>query len=824
MENKDKGTRQESFLSKNFSTIVGLLIAIVTIVGALAGWRSAVAGDQAGNEDDAGIFAALSLQETNTISSIISSQNHTNYLHYWYNKQLLNQLATDGTLDNIPAGQEAEVLREVNEAADLATASKGFFPAQYLTADGGYDATREQAEAVAEAAQKKDLDAQTHFDQANTWRDKSLAFVAALVVLGISLWLLAAAEVIEHKSRVVFAIGGFVFLLIGAYATWAIETNVPLTDVYNLSSLLSYITGGLVVVGLIASVFVKGSSPAAAHEDDDAEGRGSWLSGAAGLLIVTVALLGAGVAWLQADAGVRGDSAIRKSQLESAQALGVQATGEAQVNFQFGGAAQTYEELTVLANAATEAGDAKAAARYLAIQKNIIPLSELLRAPYFNEATDAGPSVANYQADQYVGKASTLAAASALGGNVENAWTAKSNTYIIHLTILAAALALLGLSLTFKGIVRPLFVGVGSVLVAITMVWVVVTYLAPVPQVSQDAVDSYGKGVAADYRGDTAAAITAYSDAISKAPDYGVALYARGDAQSTSGNYEAAINDFKAAQAAGLDDANVAWDLGYSYYLTGKFDDAINSYKHALEVDPKRVWVRLDLAIAYLAQGKATEAQAEYTKAKDDITAQVVNAKAAGQEPPPSILYYLDAGADDLESLVSQLDDSAKDKPGAPSKDKITDVAAVEKVAQEQFSALKSLAVGLEFNGKPPAGPVTATVGDFQFGLKKEGDTFDVADSFSSETKDIWIIYNYDGMKDGQQVVWKVYINGNEYPEYRTIETWNKGATGNSSQPLTDDFAYGSTYSFAPGEYTVEMYVDSGLVQRGFFTVEPAKP
>lgn len=823
MDNKDKSTRQESFLSKNFSTIVGVLIAIVTIVGALAGWRSAVASDQAGNEDDAGIFAALSSQETNTISSIISSQNHTNYLHYWYNKQLLNQLATDGTLDNIPAGQETEVLRKVNEAADLATASKGFFPAQYLTADGGYNATREQAEAVAEAAQKKDLDAQTHFDAANVWRDKSLAFVAALVVLGISLWLLAAAEVIEHRSQYVLAAGGFVFLLIGTYATWAIENNVSLTDTYNLSSLLTYIVGALVVVGLIASFFVKGNPPAVGHEDDKEE-KGSWLAGAAGLLIVTVALLGAGVAWLQADAGVRADSAIRKAQLESAQALGVQTTGEAQVNFQFGGAAQTYEELTVLANAASEAGDEKAAARYLAIQKDIIPLADLLRPPYFNAETDPGPNVATYQADQYVGKASTLSASSAIGSNVENAWTAKSNTYIIHLTILAAALALLGLSLTFKGLVRPLFVGVGSILVAITLVWVVAVYLTPVPQVSQAAVDSYGKGVAADYKGDTAAAIAAYSDAITQAPDYGVALYARGDAQSVSGNYEAAISDFKAAQAAGLDDANVAWDLGYSYYLTGKFDDAITSYKHALEVDPKRVWVRLDLAIAYLAQGKATEAQTEYTKARDDITTQVVNAKAAGQEPPPSILYYLDAGADDLESLVSQLDDTQANKPGAPSKDKITDVAAVEKVAEEQFLALKSLAVALEFTGKPPAGPTTATIGDFQFGLKNADDTLAVADSFSSETKDIWINYDYDGMKEGQQVVWKVYIDGDEYPEYRTIETWAKGATGNANQPLTDDFAYGSTYSFSPGEYTVEMYVDSELAQRGFFTVEAAKP
>jgi hypothetical protein len=345
-----------------------------------------------------------------------------------------------------------------------------------------------------------------------------------------------------------------------------------------------------------------------------------------------------------------------------------------------------------------------------------------------------------------------------------------------------------------------------------------------VAEVPQAAVDAYGRGVAADYRGDAQGALAAFDESLSRSPGYGTALYARGGVNANLGNYDAAINDFRAAQAAGKDNANVSWDLGYTYYLSGRFDEAVNAFNHALQTDPKRVWVRLDLAIAYLAQGKVAEAQAEYTRAKDEITTQVAEAKSAGKEPPPSLLYYLDAGADDLESLVSQLDDQAANKPGAPSRDKITDVEAVMLVAEEQFVALKSLAVALEFTGKPPAGPVSASVADFEFGVQAEGETFDTADTFPSETKDIWIIYRYEGMRDGQQVVWKVYVDGEEYPEYRTILAWDKGEAGEASQPLTDDFAYGSTYSFDPGQYTVEMYVDSQLVQRGFFTVEEATP
>jgi hypothetical protein len=65
-----------------------------------------------------------------------------------------------------------------------------------------------------------------------------------------------------------------------------------------------------------------------------------------------------------------------------------------------------------------------------------------------------------------------------------------------------------------------------------------------------------------------------------------------------------------------------------------------------------------------------------------------------------------------------------------------------------------------------------------------------------------------------------VYVDGVEYPEYRTVITWDKGTSGEDAQPLTDDFAYGNTYSFDTGEYTVELYVDSVLVQRGSFTID----
>ena len=807
--------------SERFKALLGVMIAIVTVVGAIVAWRSALAATEAGNADDAGIIAALNAQETNTLGDIMSSQHRTSFLDYWRYKQTIDQMAADGSLDNIPADQQDSVIRQINESSDLATASKQFFPSRYLNPDGTYNATKERAENLAEESQRKDLNAQQHFDEANQWRDKSLALVATLVILGISLWLFALGETIEHRVKYVLAAGGAAFLLLGTGAAIAIEANVSLADIYAVVPLLAIVVALLVVLGAVAMVAMRrGDSGGLTSAEEGESPREARFKQAVTILIATVALLGAIAAYLQSDAGNRGDTSIRRSQLQAAEALGVQTTGEANVNYHYGGAAQAWEELNVLSNIAQEAGDEKAAARYSAIQGDLVKLSELLQPPYFDAANGSGgPDISAYQADQYVAKAATLSESSTIGGNLENAWEEKSNSYVIHLTLLATALALLGLSLTLSGRVRPLFVGVGSAITLVTVVWMGLVYAQPVPEVPQAAIEAYGRGVGAVYKNDYKAAITAFDEAVAAAPDYSTALYERGGARAADGDLEGAIRDYEAAQAAGKQDAAVAWDLGLSYYQMGRFDDAIRAHRTALERDPKRVYVQLDLAVALLASGKTDEAKAEYQKAKEEISKQVAEAKAAGKEPPPSLLFYLDAGADDLEGLFYTLNDQPRSWTSAPPKEKIVSSEAMMQVVEEQFFDLKSLAVGLEYAGKPPAGAVEAAVEPFQFGVQGQGDAFDIAETFPSETKDIWTIYKYSGMHDGQQVVWKVYVDGVEYPEYRTVTTWDKGPSGEASQPLTDDFAYGSNYSFDPGEYTVEMYVDSVLVQRGFFTV-----
>jgi len=144
-------TEVKATQSGRFNTLMAVMIAIVTVLGALVAWRSSVAATEAGNEDDAGIIAALNTQESGTIGNIISNNNRTNFLSYWTNKQLILEMVKDGTLENIPSDKRDAIIRSVTEASDLATANKGFFAARYLNPDDTYNIGRENGETLAAA-------------------------------------------------------------------------------------------------------------------------------------------------------------------------------------------------------------------------------------------------------------------------------------------------------------------------------------------------------------------------------------------------------------------------------------------------------------------------------------------------------------------------------------------------------------------------------------------------------------------------------------------------------------------------------------------------
>jgi tetratricopeptide (TPR) repeat protein len=834
---------------EGFKTFVALMIAVVTIIAAVVAWRSALTGTLAGNAEDAGLLASLNRQEALTVNSMLANEHRGAYLQYM-KYQLMASLATvDGRLDDGTPEEILARIRPIQENFDLATTSKRFFPNQYIKkgepqADTGgevttetllaeaaaedYDVDREVAQALAETARGRDIEPDPKFAEADALRDKSVALIATLILLAISLWFFAVAEAVSHWIKWVWAVGGILFLIIGSASAWAIEADSPLAEIYRMSELMSLISGGVIVLAaLVGSIFflIRRSSHAIAPALDEGDSPGEHrFKQVVTAMIASVALFAAVVGWLQADSGAKGDLGIRNAQRYAADALGTQAVGEAQVNYNYSGAGLAWRELDALLATARKESDTANAAVLEQTRDYIRSKSALLSNDTYFYPTNSIPYMdrEGFRSDVYLVQQTEFAEKSRLEGELNNAWEDKANAYIVHLTLLAAALALFGLSLTFSGLARPVFVLVAFTLTMVTAWSVTTTFSKEVVYTSPEAVRFYAQGVGEMNRFRYDEALEAFNKSIERAPHYANAIYERGNSQYSKGNYEQAATDFQAARAAGRDDSSLAWNLGWTYYLLGRFDESIAESRKAYELDRKSFGARLNGALALLAQGKFDEARAEYRNALGDLTNEVLEAKAAKREVAPSVWFFMDASARDLESLNDALLDERKRWTEAPAKERVQDPDRVREVAEEIFLDLKTLIVALETAGQKPGDVPQVELGDLRFGTKPEvnATTYDENTSFQPTAGEIYVLFSHGGIEQGKNVQLKVYVDGYERPEYRWSAAWPSSEEGEEAISFTSDYSFSNAYAYDPGEYMVELYIDHHLFRRASFIVE----
>jgi tetratricopeptide (TPR) repeat protein len=407
---------------------------------------------------------------------------------------------------------------------------------------------------------------------------------------------------------------------------------------------------------------------------------------------------------------------------------------------------------------------------------------------------------------------------------VKDAWDTKANSYVFHLTLLAVAFFLFGLSITIAStFTRWIFAGVGTVVAVAATGMAVSMWIQPVFDLRDNsaAIDAYTRGVGLGHQERWKEAISAYDEALQAVPTYTNAVVARAQAYGQQNNYQQAIADYEQARAQGNESASVAGELAWAYYLQGRFEDAASMNRTALTTNPDELWVQFDLALSLLASGQIDAAKVEYTKGMDFAAKQVADARASGQEVPSFLWWGLDDAALQIDSLRSTLEQGT----GTPPRDKIADPKVITPAGQALIEQLKSLAVALEYTGKPPEGSITSKISPFEFSAPtkdtqgNEGAPV-VADSFPNGTDEVLVTFNYEGMQDGQDVLYKVYINDEEDPSWRLITPWDLGSSGTAQKPLS--LAYSDVFVLQPGQYTVEMYLNSHLVQQGSFVVEEA--
>lgn len=563
------------------------------------------------------------------------------------------------------------------------------------------------------------------------------------------------------------------------------------------------------------------------------------------ILIAAVTIVAATAAFLQTDASNHADVADRDAQNFSLEAVGLRTAGQAEVDYGWYGAAHTWFELDTLAQTAEHGDDRPAVKRYEAVRDRISHLSPLLQTPYFDKTGTDYPDLAAFESDKFLVEATKLSERNTNAARLSNAWDGRASTYVLHLTLLAVALALLGLSATRAAWPRKLFVTAGSLIVLVTMAWMAVVTTGDVEETPEDAMDAFARGYGLAWRYQPQQAIEAYDEALDADPAYANAYSERGNAHLTlafddigvdpvvaQGELAKGARDLEAARDAGNNDKNVNWNLGFVYYLMGDFDKAIKAGERALAEDPALFPVRCNVGLTHLAAGDLNEARAVYASALDTVTEQVTEAKQAGREPPSSLWLYLDMCAGDLDSLRARLGLDERTWTQAPARDSISDSDDLRREVDRLQTEIKDHLIALEYTGEPPGEAVEAAVEPFSFGLAStdangdpvyDQDGFQVYEpdpdaTFPSWTDEVNVLFDYAGAADGEKEDWKIYIDGVEEPALRIRSEWTLGEAGSAVLPIS--YAFSSTFALPSGEYNVELYLDHHFVRRGTFTIK----
>lgn len=194
-----------------FKSLVAVLIAVVTVLGATAACYTSVAVSNAGDADFAGLDASIRAEKADIINHVTAYEHYRAYTDYVKYNELGYLLFEENGNYGEPWGLADGI-------------SFSFFNTRYLNPDGSYDLERELQEAFAQDAQTEDLNPQPYFDESDALRNRSTFLSANMIIFAVSFWFLTLAQAAEKKIKyawlglgILFGLGGIIGLIAGSF-------------------------------------------------------------------------------------------------------------------------------------------------------------------------------------------------------------------------------------------------------------------------------------------------------------------------------------------------------------------------------------------------------------------------------------------------------------------------------------------------------------------------------------------------------------------------------------------------------------------------------
>jgi hypothetical protein len=210
-----------------FKTYASLLIATVTLVGALVAWRISVATGEAGGADSDGLAAALLSSDTSThISTYLTGYRgfFADYRQHIDMAQLLEQDASATTDAARQVALTEQAVAERNLAARaMASLDQDYVKTDIATGKQTFDADLFSNTQWAQAKAQQDLDSASDFARADLKRNKARGLVGVTVLFSAALLLLTASTTTHHWTKFILLGTAVPLFLFGVLTAFVLE-------------------------------------------------------------------------------------------------------------------------------------------------------------------------------------------------------------------------------------------------------------------------------------------------------------------------------------------------------------------------------------------------------------------------------------------------------------------------------------------------------------------------------------------------------------------------------------------------------------------------
>lgn len=218
-------TEKSDNTSDGFQVAITILIAFVSILGAVIAWRASVADVRAEDADFDGLSAVLNAEKTRVFTSIDVYEDNRAYLDYIRSTIMSNLLAAD--MVEAGQGERAAMEAELEDYGSLNIIHNyGFFSVRYLNLDNTFNLERQYLESQAEAGIDLDLESGRHFTEADAFRSQSTCLVGSFIILAFALFFYSIAGGLHPTRRQLrwgMALLGTLLLVGGGLAALFIE-------------------------------------------------------------------------------------------------------------------------------------------------------------------------------------------------------------------------------------------------------------------------------------------------------------------------------------------------------------------------------------------------------------------------------------------------------------------------------------------------------------------------------------------------------------------------------------------------------------------------